>query len=164
METTQKVAELKKVLPSQDAPPSLSPNRFTRDSAYSLRVSYIRVPAGVKFSDVLRPEFWAHIAAQLVPSQIIVVHTDDNSYRAQLTVLKCTRLEAVVSADWFREETPDALPEAADPADAYVVKWAGPTAKWRVSRISDNATVSEGHASKEIAQAELKSHLTAMAA
>jgi hypothetical protein len=161
-ETTQKVAELKQ---SSHGPVTLMPVRFTQDIAFCVPHSHATLPAGATLADVLKPEFWAHVAHKLVVGQRILIDAEDNSFSAQLKVHKCTRLEAVVSVEWEKSLATATLPEAADPADAYRVHFIpGGTAKWRVSRNSDNATMSEGHATKDIALRELKGHLQAMAA
>lgn len=73
------------------------------------------------------------------------------------------RIEAVVSVDWHSVPPKDLAPAVSED-DLYRVHWAGPSAKWRISRNSDNATISENHGSKEIARNELKGYLQAMAA
>lgn len=162
-ETTAKVAELKKVLPS--GPVALAPSRFTRDIAYSTPHSSARIPKGMTLQDVLKKETWAHIAHALVPGQVIRVVADDNSFSAQLMVIQATRLEAVLVVEWEKRHDTASLSDAVAPEDAYRIHFvAGGDAKWRISRISDNQTISEGHGSKAVAQAELRGHLQAMAA
>lgn len=158
-ETTEKVAELK---PSGKSV-AIHPGRFTQQAQYVLQISHLTLPNGVALEECLKPEFWAHIASKLRPFGRILVDAEDGSLSAQLKVHRATGLEAVVSIEWVKREETAALPEALSAEDKYRIHWAG-GAKWRVSRLSDGATISDGHATKEMAQNELRGHLQAMAA
>lgn len=156
-ETTVKVAELTKSL-------ALSASCFAQDAAFAIPFSHVFLPQGIALDAVLKPEFWAHVANKLVQNQRILVDAQDGTFSAQLKVHSCSRLEAVVSVEWKADAVEAAAADAVRPEDAYRIHWAGPTAKFRISRNSDNATISDGHATKVIAHNELRGYLQALAA
>ncbi|MGY3393440.1 hypothetical protein ACVWW6_006031 [Bradyrhizobium sp. USDA 3311] len=96
---------------------------------------------GTPFEDVLRPEFWANIV-RMQPGDIIEVRPEDQSYYAELYVLKRERNSATVAV--IRE--PVKLEAAYKPLPGEVlfsVEFAGPMAKWRVVRRSDKSVMKD---------------------
>lgn len=157
------VADIKQAV--TPGPFALPPNRFKRDAAYVVRISHATVPAGIPLETLTKPETWAHIARDLVQGQRILVDAADGAYSAQLKVHQCTSREAIVVVEWSKHEKVSELPDALSAEDQYRTHFVpGGEAKWRNSRLSDNVTISEGHATKEIARAALRGHLQAMAA
>jgi len=113
--------------------------------------------SGTPFEDLLRPEFWANIT-RMAAGDIIEVRPEDQSYFAELYVLKRDRNSATVAV--IRE--PVRLVAAYKPLPGEVnfdVEFAGSMAKWRVVRRSDKSVMrdkfnSEGEARKWLADYE----------
>lgn len=121
---------------------------------------------GTAFEELLKPEYWAHVAHKLRPQTIIKVTPEDGSYWAELLVLSCDRLWAKV----FVMRNYDLQAVAADPAsiatlaDGFEVQWKGPTKKHVVIRKSDSTILQEGIQQKADAQLWLTEHVKTVAA
>lgn len=119
------------------------------------------VETGTTVDDMLKPEFWAHVAKQLRQYSKIKVLPDDGSYYAELLVqsagnvwAKCVVLHHV--------EFTARQPSAAE-APSHTIEYAGPHHKWRVvSNAGDRPVVSKEHASREDAALWLNDHLKAI--
>lgn len=153
-ETTQKVAELKRI-------PVLNMANFAQNAAYAIPFSHAMLPRGVTLEDALKPEFWAHVAYLLKPWGRILLDAEDNTFSALLKVVSCSRLEARVVVEYMAEHA--SVGQAVRPEDAYDVHFVNNRAKWRVTRKSDRKTISEGHADEATAKQELVSYLKAHA-
>lgn len=113
--------------------------------------------SGTPWEDLLRPEFWANIT-RMAPGDIIEVRPEDQSYFAELYVLKRERNSATVAV--IRE--PVRLVAAYKPLPGEVnfdVEFAGSMAKWRVVRRSDKSMMrdkfaTEGEARRWLADYE----------
>ena len=118
--------------------------------------------AGTPFEDLLRPEFWANIV-RMAPGDIIEVRPEDQSYFAELYVLKRERNSATVAV--IRE--PVKLVSAYKPLPGEVnfdVEFAGSIAKWRIVRRSDKTPLREGFGTEALARAWLADYERMVAA
>ena len=105
--------------------------------------------SGTPFEDLLRPEFWANIV-RMAAGDIIEVRPEDQSYYAELYVLKRERNAAIVAVIRPPVKLEGAF-KLTPGVKAYKVEFSGSHGKWRVVRLSDNTTVrdrfgSEGEA------------------
>jgi hypothetical protein len=160
-ETTAKVADIKKAL-SVPNPVAVLPHHFKLDATYAVRTSYVEAQPGVKYEDCLKLEFWSHVARHLVEGQRVLVDAKDGSFSAQLRVMStkgATPDKPVIRVlpEWVRREQAVEQPAVAG-EDDFRVHWAG-GAKFRITRKSDETTLSEGHASKELAYEALRTYL-----
>ena len=130
------------------------------DSVRTMRA--ITVEFGTKFEDVLKPEYFAHVAEDLRPWDVIEVRPEDETYFAHLLVRSSGRNWAVVA---LLDKT-DLAPGIEDVQDTpeYKVGWGGPAQKFRVIRLSDNMVVSKEHSDALSAQTWLHEHLKAVKA
>lgn len=116
---------------------------------------------GETLEDVMKPEYWTHVAAQLRPLDRIEVVPEDMSFFAELLVTKCDRLFAktvvITHVPLTEEAKPAAKPVPAGNGVEYKVEWKG-GAKFCVIR-SDGEVISKGHAAKEDAQTALDEYL-----
>jgi hypothetical protein len=107
------------------------------------------VTAKVPFEDVLKPEYWVHVASNLRAFDEIIINADDGSFHAVLLVSyvqgKVIKLVPLLHKELNEPEADAPLPEG------YAIKWGG-RAAWRVIRLSDGAVIQDGFASKELAQ------------
>lgn len=119
------------------------------------------VSESTKFEELLKPDYWAHVAQKFRPHTVITVIPEDGSYWAELLVVSCDRLWARVAVlrhyDLTEVET---SPEAsASGVDAFEIQWKGPTKKHCVVRKSDNAIVNEGIQTKADARLWIDGHV-----
>lgn len=145
-------------------PKTLQPHRFVLGAESVIPFSHVNLPAGHTLEDVLVPAYWAHLAHKLQPGGRILVDAEDNSFSAQLKVLRRTDLAAVVTVEWRSESGAAADVRLASKADAFRVHYVNAQAKWRITRNSDGATISEHHETEEIARQVLAGYLQSLAA
>ena len=157
-ETTQKVAELKAVVKS------LKPTGFAQASEFVIPFNHVECPDGHTLEDMLKPEYWCHVAKKMQGRGRILVDAEDGSWSAQLKIHRASDLQAVVSLEWKAEHGAKAKERAVSKADEYDVAYKGTRAKWRITRKADGQTISDGWESEEIARGELRGYLQAQAA
>ena len=106
--------------------------------------------------DILKPGYWSHMAAQMVPYDHIEVRAEDGSWVAYLLVVQSDRLWAkvvltskidLVSAD----EMPSATPQ-------HKVEWKGPQRRFGVVRTDDSEVVRDGFQTKDEARLWMREH------
>lgn len=137
-----------------------------KPAEFARNVFAMTVPQGVTFEDVKKPEFYAHIAAKLHPTDHIEVTDDEGTFFAELFVVACARNWAKVSVLRFHE-LEESRPEAdkevgeafAEELKKYKVDWTQ-NSKARVIRLTDKQVLSEQHASKAAAEKWLKDYIT----
>lgn len=123
------------------------------------------VSEGTPFEDLLKPDYWAHVAQKLRPHTLIKVIPEDGSYWAELLVLSCDRLWAKV----FVLRHMDLTEVAEDPAalasrmSEFDILWKGPVKKHVVVRKSDSTIVAEEIQTKGEAKIWLEGHLKTIA-
>lgn len=160
-ETIVKPAEVK-------APETKSQLRQTHQGRFKMGGHYAQdwevcVEIGTTLDDVLKPEFFCHVARQLRPFSKIKVLPDDASWYAELIVRSAGPTWAKCALFTIVEFDVAAKTAAGDPeADYAKVGWGGPAQKHRVVRVSDGAILSKEHESTEDARNWLKDHLKAI--
>lgn len=116
-------------------------NRLTE--AEFTRVVWTASPEqGTTLADMVKPEYWAHVAKYLKPGFRIEVMPEDGAWFAELYVRAVKEQAAVVHV--LRAVTFDEAEPASADAQSYYAKFCGPVAKWRVMRKSDNHVMAEG--------------------
>lgn len=144
----------------------LHANRFR--SAELVRLIFAVTPEhGTDFDDLLKPDYWAHVAQQMRIGSVIEVRPEDGSYYAELFIRDCGRLwakVAVLRKIDFADAAAESL-EAEDPS--FSVAWHGPHAKHVVFRMKPGGgkeILRDGFDTKDAASAWLSQHLMALAA
>jgi hypothetical protein len=137
----------------------LKMGRFKR-ADYVFNTWAVNAEAGVGIEDILKPQYWAHVAAQLTAFDEIVVRADDGAFRLHLFVETCGRTWAKVHLVTEplilqAKETPE-IPVA---DGEYAIKWAGPHDRWRIIRTADKEIISKGHATRDAAETAVKEYL-----
>lgn len=96
-------------------------------------------------SDLLRPDYWAHVAAKLGPWHRIEARANDGSWYGEYLVLEAGRSWARVKMlhIWPLTTTDVALSQAAQ-MTPFEVMFRGPHNLWSVIRKSDKAVMHEG--------------------
>lgn len=126
---------------------------------YSRNTHHCEAEAGTPIEVLTDPKYWANVSGRLRPRDHIEVDAADGSYFVKLRVLDCGRLfarVAVLEKHEFKNADPTGKPPE---TGEFEVKWAGPSAKWRVVRVADKAPMSENHESRDSADSWLKNHL-----
>lgn len=119
--------------------PDFQPTRLKL--AEHMRVIYhATVEPSVKREDLVKSEFWKHVAPKLQPYTRIEVVTDDGQYYVELMVLASGRNWATVKEINFVDLSgQDKITDTHQ--DDFFVKHNGPHDKWCIFRRSDNEKI-----------------------
>lgn len=126
-------------------------------------VTYYHAPEfDVSLSDILKPDYWSHVAAKLRPGTRVLIDAPDLSWTATLMCRAASKTEAIMvvvsKSEFDNVEDLPAIP------DAFEIKWRGPARKWGVVRKADNEVIRDELMSKPAAQKWLANHVQSMAA
>lgn len=126
------------------------------------RVEYVVEPEeGTKFEDMLKPEYWAHVARNLRPGTEITVQPVEGDYYARLYVRDAGANWAKV-AKIAHVEFDGAVTEVGVD-DRFKIERKG-FAGYCIIRKQDKAVISQGHKTAADAQLALAEHLKGLAA
>ncbi len=136
-------------------------NRFK--SAEYVRQTWHITPRTEDTPDsLLDPKYWVHVSRNLKAGDRIEALVETREWLVEAIVLDAgtwgAKLAFVVGPIKLVNDA------AIDAPEEYEVKWAGPSAKFRVIRKSDNKVLKEECQSKEEASTWIRSHRNAMAA
>jgi hypothetical protein len=121
--------------------------------ATSARMVYaLTLSEGQTYEELFKPETWAHVARHIQPGFKVEVMPEDGSFYAELLVRAASNLEVTV-AELFRVNFGEI--EERD-EEQHEIKWAGPKARYRVSRKADKAVIKDGFETAELAAEWLK--------
>lgn len=138
-----------------------TPHKLTTDrfkSAEYVRNVFAVTPSGdTPFGDLLKPEYWAHIAAQLHITDRLEVIPEDGTFFAELIVTSVSRNSASVRV--LRKIDLAGSKEVKTPASDFDVRHCGIKAKFRITRKSDKAIIKEGFDTYEQANNYLTEYL-----
>lgn len=115
---------------------------------------------GVGLEDILKPDYWTHVASRFKPGSRIDVQSADGSWYALLIVRAASRLEAITQALIYTElgaATPVTSEES-----PYEVKWRGPAKRFGVIRKEDGGVMIDELQTKESAAQWLKNHIASL--
>ena len=135
--------------------PVLMPERMAlREHAFNDWV--VDLPMTVSLEQALDPAFWAHVSAQMNPSDHITLRAEDGSWIAYLVVAYCERSFAKVVLDRCVKLDKDT--DAPAHTVKHMVDWKGPRMKYAVIRNSDAAVLKEGCVTKDEAVSWMRDH------
>jgi hypothetical protein len=137
-------------------------NRFK--PAEYIRQSWHATPSADDTPEsILDPKWWVHVGRQMKAGDRIEILPETHDWYAEAIVIDAGNTWGAKVAfvlgpvrlanDAAVEQSPD-----------FEVKWAGPNAKFRVLRKSDNAVVKDNCQTREEAESWVKSHRKALAA
>lgn len=137
----------------------LNPSRF--QLLEHLNVAYgVTVEQGTKLADVMKPAFWAHVAAKLRPYDEVTVRIDDGTWLAKIVVLSTGRAWAKVHLlHEYKLSAADTDLSQAAHNEGYKVMFRGPHLQWCIVRVSDGEPIKEQMQREEEAQAALRDFL-----
>lgn len=115
-----------------------------QEADFTRNIFAITPEQGTTLQDMLKPEYWAHVATKLRPNSRIEVVAEDSTWFAELFVVSVGRTWAQVSLLRFVELTESVVP--AIPSAKFVIKWRGAKHKHCVMRVADNAVLHDGFA------------------
>lgn len=133
-----------------------------REASYAFSSYAANVETGVTLDDCMKPEFWMHVADKLRPSDKIHVYSADQTFYAELLVLRVNRVEAetaLINHVDLTKATHGAT--LGDELSKYDISFAGPTYKWRVTHKASKDVIKDGFDNEAGARTWLISdHLT----
>lgn len=121
------------------------------------------VEEGTQPEDMMRPEYWAHVAAKMRRFQAFEIVDECGEWIARAYVAECGRNWARIVIDgvtMLAGEAPDVGP---DPREAFKVEYRAHQ-KYRIRRLEDGAIIAEGIETKAEAHKRLDEHMKALAA
>jgi hypothetical protein len=120
----------------------------------------VTVEHGVELDDILRPQFWSHIAHNFkIYDEVVVLH-DEGLWYMKLLVLSCGRTWAkmkLLSKIDLTSADVD-LTQSAE-FDAFEIKWRGPHCKFSLIQKADKSVIQEGFDRREDAIIALTAHV-----
>ena len=146
---------------------TLMPKRFKVKEF--MRTTFVAVAEqGTTQEDLLRPDFWSNIAAQVKPWDEIEVLSDDGTFYGEYLVLSCSKTWVKVKEMRYEDLTQGAkktngVGVAEESQSEFSVKWRGPVLKWCVIRILDKQPIKDGFVSEADARTALDEYLKAVA-
>lgn len=124
----------------------LNSNRMKR--AETLRTLYVvNAMPETEREDLLKADYWCHIAASLNPLDRLEVRADDATFFAEYLVISCDRTWAKVKELRWMELSEVA--ESDDERSELEYKWRGPQCKHSVIRVSDQQVMVEKLGTKD---------------
>ncbi len=165
-ETSEKAApvaaKIEKTPESKEAvaPVKKIPEHQFKQAEYARNVWRSTPAHGVAFEEILKPEYWTHIAKKVKRGDIIEAFAEDGSYYAELfvtnsadqwvTVVQIGHMDLAVKAKIKR---PD-----------YEVKWRGDQALWSIIRTKDGQLMQDKLPTESQAEEWIRQHLKILAA
>lgn len=162
MQAAEKI-EQEEVTQKERAIRKLTHNRF--DSAEFVTQQWrATIPSSDIVSDLLRPEYFCHVAQKIKPLSIIEAVWEDGSRYCRLIV---TDMDKNPSPVWVKVALLDNKELASDtevPVNEtmFSVKYVNHYAKWGVTRLSDNVRLKDKIETEQAAKDWLNEHIKAL--
>lgn len=160
---TEQVQKSQPYKPSRDAveTPSLGPGAL-EGSEFVRQHWCAKIAQGVRFEELLRPEFWAHHAYRLSPWDKIEARAEDGTWYAEFIVADCSRnwarvmpiLGPVRMTTQDQSMTQASNLEVEEEKKKYRTQHRG-AHKWCIVRIADSAVLEQGIQDKVEAEKQL---------
>lgn len=122
--------------------------------------------AGVSKDELIKPDYWAHVARQVPAGSIIQVVPEDQAFFAEYYVVAATSNSLTLKQIRYikLEAVADESEVAEEDSHFCKVKWGSPTSKYQIIRKSDLAVVKSGIPTKEQAFADRRDYEQALLA
>lgn len=117
--------------------------QLMKQAAYVRQDHVVNAPEGTTVEDVLRPEFWAHKAAEMQVYDRVDVRLETGEWFLEMLVLRVGRNYAQVHL-LHRHDLVPIDHGAITASDRYEAKFKGPQKKWCAIRRADNAVLQDG--------------------
>lgn len=119
------------------------------------------VPSHVTKEDLLKSEFWTHMAKRFKPFDRIEVRADNDTFFAEILVVACGQTWVKMHPLGWAEIEPMKEEDLVLP-DGFEIRHRGAVARWSVIRTKGKKLLSENHASRGDALNWLKEHQKAL--
>lgn len=131
-----------------------------KEAGFVRNLWIITAEVGVTREDMVKPDFWAHVASLFRPYDRIEARCDDGTFFAEYLVLTCDRTFAKVKELSYISLTSKDVSKTQleNDLELYYTKFRGPHCKWSVLRKSDDSVMVEKLGSKDDANAWLVNH------
>ena len=143
----------------------LTANNFSL-AEYKRHIFAAQPEAGITLEEVLKPEYWSHVAKDITIGCIIEVRPVDGAYYAELYVANVDRrgqtpqvrvvLKSILQLNDAKTVIPKAKKQDAEDAPKYKIVWRGEKALHTVTRISDNEIIRSEFPTKQDAETWLQ--------
>lgn len=122
---------------------------------------FITVDPEVTRADLLRSDFWMHVANSFKPFTKLRVAAEDGSFYAELMVLSAGRNWAAVHELGYYDlhAGAKAAEKALNEPKDFEVQWKGPINKYCIVRLSDKEIIQKNIEQKEAAYLKLSEYL-----
>lgn len=137
----------------KDESPRAQPSDFHLGEQVYARYRF-HTPEKLERKHLVDPSFWAVIARQLRPGDVIECFAQDGTHYGELLVLAADRAYAKVHVLRWEALTTAEVSETQD----YKIQWKGAQKKHCVIRAKDGEIIHEGEQTKEGAQQWLTEH------
>jgi hypothetical protein len=119
------------------------------------------IPSGIAYEEILKPEFWTHVAQKLAPGDFIFAEAEDGTFIAELYVRNRGHNWATIFP--LRHHNFDELSSVGDEAvPGFEIKWRGRVQKHAVIRTADGQIMASGMSLKQEAVAWLADYARAL--
>lgn len=126
------------------------------NTAEYARTAWRAEPAsGVEFEEVLKPEYWTHVAKRMKRGDVIEVFAEDGSYYAELLVVNCGDQWASVKTKGHMSLKAKTAVKRPD----YETKWKGEQALWSVIRTKDSKLMQDKFPTEDQAREWIEQHI-----
>lgn len=129
---------------------------------YEFTVYCATIENGATFQDILEPEYWMHVADRVRPSDVIRAIAADQTFYAELLVLRKSRTEVFVAVLNHVDLTKFSMGEdLSREVEKYDISWGGPANKFRVTYRRTGDVIRDGFDNEAAARTFLVTdHLT----
>jgi len=111
------------------------------------------LPVGTVEADILNPDFWAHVSAQVQPLDIVETICEDGSWEGLYRVMYVSKGDVRLHRLYMVAHK--TLVEAVS-GPGYDIAWKGPVAKWAIIKADTKEIVKGGFFPKDAAAEALK--------
>jgi hypothetical protein len=140
---------------------NITQNRF-KQAEFVRNVFHVVPEHGAEPDDLLKPEYWTHIARNFKAGSLIEAVPEDNAWRAEYYVLSAgTDWAKVARISFTQFDKTGSVP--AEKEAKHVVNYGGAIQKWRIVRVADGVTLKAEMATKEEATKALTDYEKALA-
>lgn len=137
-------------------------NNRMQSAEYARNSWHVTPATGDKPDELLDPKYWVHVCKSLKACDRIEVLSEDRTWYGEAIVLDAGTWGAKVA--WSVGPVPLVNSATVESVEDFEVKWAGPSARYRVIRKADGRVLKEQCQTQEEATTWIKSHRKAMAA
>lgn len=137
---TELVEDVKPVVIQKMLPKAKLQTADFKLAQYAYSVWAIELKFGQTRSELLRPDFYAHIAARLKKNDRIEVLHEEGNYFAELIVVSAEKIG--IKVGFLRELTFETLERSEVDSSEFYTKFRGPR-RWSILRHADHSVVEE---------------------